>query len=82
MNALPGPPLSHFRHAADERVAAHRFDVQRHTAAGLVAVDQAEGPRGVSRVSDRPDVLEVAGRIEEVGRRHQGGAVVDPLGEG
>ena len=68
--------------AADEGVAVQRLDVDGHAAAGLVAVDQAESAGGVGRVGDRPHVLQVPRRVEEVGRRHQRGPGVDPLGEG
>src|SRR5436309_2028244 len=67
--------------ASDERVAAHRLHVQRHAAAGLVTVDHAQRAGGVGGVGDRPHVLQVAGRIEKVGRRDQRGPRVDPLGE-
>src|SRR5207245_409879 len=67
---------------ADESVAVHCIDVDRHAAAGLVAVDHAQGPGGVRRIGDRPDVLEVPSRVEEVGRHDHRRPVVDPLGEG
>ncbi len=35
----------------------------------------------MSRVGDRSHVLEIAGRVEEVGRHDQGGLVVNALGE-
>ena len=75
------PAADPLQAAADEGVAAHRLHVQRHAAAGLVAVDQAQGAGGVGGVGDRADVLQVAGRVEEMGRRDQGGPGVDPLGE-
>ena len=78
---VAGSAAHPFEAATDERVAVHRRHVERHATAGLVAVDQAQGPRGVGRVGDRADVLQVAGRVEEVGRRDQGGSGVDPLRE-
>ena len=35
----------------------------------------------MGRVRDRPHVLQVAGRVEEVGRRDEGRPPVDPLRE-
>ena len=67
---------------SDECVAIHLGNVERDAAARLVAVDDAKSALGVGGVSDRADVLQVAGRVEEVGRRHQGRPRVDPFGEG
>ena len=35
----------------------------------------------MGRIGDGADVLQVAGRVEEMGRRHQRGLGFDPLGE-
>jgi len=57
--------------SAHERVAAHRVHVERDAAAGLVAVDQAEGAGAWAASAIGRTSWQVAGRVEEVGRRHQ-----------
>src|SRR5579859_5440263 len=68
--------------SADEGVAAELMHVDGHAADRLVAVDDAQRAGGVRGVGDRPDVLQVAGRIEEVGRDDHRRLVVDAFGEG
>src|ERR1700731_775579 len=77
----PRPTREPLEAAADEGVAVHRRHVDGHAAAGLVAVDEAQGALRMGGVGDRTDVLEVAGGVEEVGRHHERGALIDSLGE-
>src|SRR5947207_8297763 len=47
--------------AADERIAAHRLDVERDASTRLIAVDDAQRAGGLGGDGDRAHVLQVAG---------------------